>query len=119
MHIESFRAYCLSLDGSHESTPFDLDTLVFKVKNKMFALTSISLFDRVNLKCDPEYAIELREENPSILPGFHMNKKHWNSIVIDGSVSDTLIYALIYHSYALVIKGLPKSQRDELHLLDT
>ena len=88
--------------------------MVFKVANKMFALTDVDLFTSVNLKCDPEWAVQLREEyDGSILPGYHMNKMHWNTVVMDGSVGDKLVKELIDHSYELVVNSLPKKVKEE------
>ena len=113
MTIEEFRNYCLSKRGSSESFPFDEDVLVFKVLNKMFALTSLKKWEEgdhsVNLKCDPEKAIAYREKYPDdVYPGYHMSKKHWNTVQLDGSLADSLIFALINDSYDLVVKSLPK-----------
>jgi len=102
MNIEEFRAYCIAKPGVTEEFPFDESTLVFKVMGKMFAFTVLVDEFRINLKCDPERAIELRERYPAIIPGYHMNKVHWNTIRIDGSISDQLILELIDHSYQLV-----------------
>jgi predicted DNA-binding protein (MmcQ/YjbR family) len=102
MNIESFREYCLSKHDVTESFPFDITTLVFKVKGKIFALTDTGGQFTINLKCDPEMAIGLREHHPCVLPGYHMNKKHWNTILIDGSVSDDVLRSWIDHSYDLV-----------------
>jgi predicted DNA-binding protein (MmcQ/YjbR family) len=107
MNIEDLRYYCISKPGVEESFPFGPDTLVFKVSGKMFALTGLSADDRsINLKCDPAWAIELREQYPCIQPGFHMNKKHWNTVYLDGSVEDTLVKKWIDHSYELVFSNL-------------
>lgn len=114
MNIEEFREYCLSKPATTEATPFDQNTLVFKVHGKMFSLTGMEEFSGINLKCDPEYAIQLREENDGIQPGYHMNKKHWNTVSTDGSVSDELMRELIDHSYDLVVKGLRKKVRESL-----
>lgn len=115
MHIESFREYCLKKKCVTESFPFDETTLVFKVCNKMFALSGIEHQPlRINLKCDPERAIELREMYNSILPGYHMNKKHWNTVIVDGSIPPELVTELIDHSYELVVQSLPKKLREEL-----
>ncbi len=115
MNIESYRTYCLSKPGTSEGMPFDDKVLVFKVMGKMFALTDIDAFESVNLKCDPEKAISLREEyDGNIIPGYHMNKKHWNTIMTDGSVPNKLINELIDHSYDLVVKSLTKKLKDEL-----
>jgi len=112
MHIEQFREFCLSKKGVTESFPFDKDILVFKVLNKMFVLTSLSSEQfKVSLKCDPEKAIELREQYESIIPAFHMNKKHWNSINIEVLMNDKLFIKLVNHSYELVIKGMTKKDR--------
>ena len=114
MYIDEFRAYCLSKKGATEDTPFGPDTLVLKVMNKIFALTGIDQFEYVNLKCDPEYAAELREREEGIKPGWHMNKTHWNSVMVDGTVSEILLKKLIDHSYALIVASLPKQLKEEL-----
>jgi predicted DNA-binding protein (MmcQ/YjbR family) len=114
MNIETFRQLCLQKPGATEETPFGPDTLVFKVAGKMFALTDLDTFASVNLKCDPERALELREEHEGILPGYHMNKVHWNTVRTDGSVKDALVRELLDHSYALVVASLPKKTRDSL-----
>ncbi|MCH7657166.1 MAG: MmcQ/YjbR family DNA-binding protein [Bacteroidetes bacterium] len=114
MNIEIFRDYCLAKPGVTEGFPFDETTLVFKVLGKMFALTDVDGDFSVNLKCDPEKAIRLREEYPSIRPGYHMNKKHWNTIDMDGSMPDKLVFQLTDHSYELVVKKMPKSKQKEL-----
>ncbi len=108
MHIESFQEFCLSLPEVTEEFPFGPDTLVYKVRGKMFALTDLSLFESINLKCNPEEAIELRERYPAVTPGYHMNKKHWNTIALDNSIKDTLLYSWIRSSYDLVLSGMPK-----------
>lgn len=100
--------------GVTEEFPFDNQTLIFKVMGKLFALTDVDLFTSVNLKCDPERAVELREEYEGIIPGYHMNKRHWNTVLMDGSIPDTLTMELTDHSYELVVKGLPKKLREEL-----
>lgn len=113
MNIEDLRSYCLSFQEVSEGFPFDESTLVFKVLGKMFALTSLNSEDlRVNLKCDPERALELRATHPSIIPGYHMNKQHWNTVIIDGSLPDDMIRELIDHSYDLIVASLPKSKRE-------
>lgn len=114
MNIEEYREYCMAKAAVTETTPFDENTLVFKVHNKMFALTGMEKFTSINLKCDPEYAIQLREENVGVQPGFHMNKTHWNTVLTDGSVSDELLLELIDHSYDLVVKGLRRKVRESL-----
>jgi predicted DNA-binding protein (MmcQ/YjbR family) len=103
MDIESLREYCLSLPNVTEGFPFDQTTLVFKINGKMFALTDLEGPLEVTLKCDPEMAIELREHHPSVRPGYHMNKKYWNTISIDGSINDELIIEWIDISYNLVL----------------
>lgn len=108
MTLSFFREYCLSKPGTSEDTPFDENTLCFKVGGKIFALTDMALFESVNLKCDPERAVELREKYEGILPGYHMDKKHWNTVAFDGSVPDPLVLNLVDHSYDLVFQGLPK-----------
>lgn len=115
MNIEEFRVYCLSKKHVTESFPFDEQTLVFKVANKMFALSGLEHQpSTVNLKCNPERAIELRDEFSDIIPGFHMSKKHWNTITIEGDISNILILELIDHSYELVVKGFTKKLQKEL-----
>ncbi|WP_106567177.1 MmcQ/YjbR family DNA-binding protein [Cecembia rubra] len=114
MTITYFRDYCLSKPGVTEDTPFDEKTLCFKVGGKIFAITDIFDFESVNLKSDPEQAIELRERYEGILPGYHMNKKHWNTVVCDGSVPDGLILQLVDHSYDLVFSSLPRKIQQSL-----
>ncbi len=111
MDIEKLRQYCLSKPEVTESFPFDDVTLVFKVSNKIFALVDISGDISINLKCNPELAIDLRERYPAVQPGYHMNKTHWNTVIIDGSVSDKLLKEWIEHSYWLVVSQLPKKIR--------
>lgn len=118
MNIEEFRFYCLSLKGVEEGLPFGDDVLAFKVGGKIFALTDINTFISVNLKCDPEKAVELREQYPSVMPGYHMNKKHWNTVLADGSVPDRLLKEWTKHSYDLVFASLPKKVREEISLGD-
>jgi predicted DNA-binding protein (MmcQ/YjbR family) len=108
MNIEEFREYCLSKNDVTECFPFDEQTLVFKVKGKMFALTDTEGEFTINLKCDPEKAIDLREHYPCVLPGYHMDKKHWNTVVIDGSVADNLLQEWINDSYDLVLNKIKK-----------
>ena len=118
MNLESYYEYCLAKKGVTAHFPFDEDTLVFKVGGKMFALTSLSQWEKgkptVNLKCDPERAEELRAEYDAIQPGFHMSKTHWNTIAINESVSDALVKELINHSYGLVFKSLTKKLQNEI-----
>jgi predicted DNA-binding protein (MmcQ/YjbR family) len=117
VNIESFRTYCLGKKGVTEEFPFDSETLVFKVMGKMFALTDIDAFESVNLKCDPVRAIELRERYEEVMPGYHMNKKHWNTIRTDGTLPDRLLSDWIDHSYELVVKNLPKNLQKVLEAL--
>ncbi|ALJ00492.1 MmcQ/YjbR family DNA-binding protein [Rufibacter tibetensis] len=117
MNIEQFREHCLSKPQVEETLPFDQDTLVFKVAGKMFALCSMSHYaEGVALKCDPERAVDLREQYPAIQPGYHMNKKHWNTISPEAFLPMGLLPELIDHSYNLVVQGLPKKLRGELGL---
>ncbi len=119
MNIEEFRDYCLSKKGVEETFPFDDTTLVYKVMGKMFTacgLNEVSL--SVNLKCDPEWAVDLREEYPEdIKPGWHMNKKHWNTVEFEGSLDDSFIRKLIDHSYDMVVKGLRRKDKEILENL--
>lgn len=108
MDIEKVRKHCLKKKGVTEGFPFNEDTLVFKVKGKMFCLAIMNKPFSVNLKCDPEFAIELREKYDSVTPGYHMNKTHWNTVLLDSSVTDKEILSWIDHSYDLVVKSLPK-----------
>ncbi|WP_026836607.1 MmcQ/YjbR family DNA-binding protein [Gillisia sp. JM1] len=119
MDIETYRDYCLSKTGVTEGLPFGPDSLVLKLMGKIFSIASLDEVPlRVNLKCDPEMAIRLREEHPKyILPGYHMNKKHWNTKVLDGSLQKTLIFELVDHSYNLILLGLTKKLKEELDLL--
>lgn len=116
MHIEQLRDYCLSKPGVTESCPFGPDTLVFKVIGKMFLLAGLDSQPlSFSAKCDPEYAIELRERHPhSIAGAYHMNKRHWNSVGCNGELSNEELTALIDHSYDLVVAGLPKREREAL-----
>jgi predicted DNA-binding protein (MmcQ/YjbR family) len=102
MNIESLRDYCLSRPGATESFPFGEDTLVFKVEGKIFALANLDGDLTINLKCNPSLALELRERYTSVIPGYHMNKKHWNTVLLDGSIPDKEVLFWIDHSYKLV-----------------
>ena len=117
MHIEEYRNYCLKKPGVTEGFPFDDKVLVFKVMGKMFALTDVDNFVSVNLKCDPDRALELRESYPGIVPGYHMSKSNWNTVSTDGSIDDPLFYELIDHSYEMVVAGLTKKLKTELSIL--
>ena len=114
MNIEDLRLYCLDKAGVFECFPFDEETLVFKVVKKMFALIPLEHGDRISLKCDPERAIELREEWEEITAAWHMSKKHWNSIILNGRVPRELVLELVDHSYDLVRKSLKKADRETL-----
>lgn len=114
MDIELLREKCLSLPYVEEKFPFDEYTLVFYVGSKLFALTDLQTPNSVNLKCDPEQAIELRERYMGIVPGYHMNKKHWNTVVFNADVSDKLILELLHNSYQLVWNKLPRKEREAL-----
>jgi predicted DNA-binding protein (MmcQ/YjbR family) len=115
MNIETIREYCLRKKGVTEEFPFNETTLVFKVMNKMFLLASLdSVPLRINLKCDPEKAIEMREKYDSVEPAYHMNKTHWNSIIIDRTIPDKEILTWIDDSYSLVVSGLKKADREKL-----
>ncbi len=114
MNHESLREYCISKAFVTESFPFDDVSLVLKVGGKMFALIPLDKSPAIALKCNPELAIDLREQYSCVTPAYHFNKKHWNDVQIDGSVSDKLIKEWIDHSYDLVFKSLPKKMREEL-----
>lgn len=114
MDIEQLRDYCLKLKDVTEEFPFGDETLVFKVKGKIFLLCGMDNDPlQFNVKCDPDRAEELREQYPAVIPGYHMNKKHWNTVIVDGSLSNAMLRELIDHSYALVYKSLPKKLREE------
>ena len=122
MDIEQIREYCLSKKGTTEDFPFDKDTLVFKVLGKMFALASLKWWERgeaaINLKANPEYSEELRAEYNSIRPGYHMSKKHWNTLYLhEGELKPEFIKKLIDHSYDMVVKGMTKKMRNSLESL--
>lgn len=116
MDLSDACSLCLSLPGAEETTPFGPDALVFKTGGKMFALTVPDDFPpRLNLKCDPVRAVELREAYEGITPGYHMNKQHWNTVLLDGSVPSALVRELILHSHALVVKSLSSAMRRQLN----
>ncbi|MBS7565985.1 MmcQ/YjbR family DNA-binding protein [Mucilaginibacter sp. Bleaf8] len=114
MNIEELRDYCLLKPAVEESFPFDSETLVFKVAGKIFLLIGLSSGNRFNVKCDPELAIQLREQHSEVQPGFHMNKMHWNTVYTDGTLTRKQLCDMIDHSYAMVVKSLPKKVRAEL-----
>jgi len=118
MNVEEVRDYCLSKKSVTESTPFDDVTLVFKVAGKMFALLPLDEINlSINLKCEPEKAVSLREMYPSVKPGYHMNKNHWNTVYVDGTVEKKLILQWIDDSYQLVINSLPRKTRQTLGII--
>jgi len=116
MNIEELREYCISKKGATEGFPFDEVTLVFKVGGKMFALTNLDGEPSVNLKCDPEKAIELREHYAEIVPGYHMNKLHWNTVYMNGTLPENFLKELIDLSYNLILASLPRAKREEVLL---
>lgn len=121
MDIQQYFDYCLSKKAVTEHFPFDEDTLVFKIGGKMFALSSLSQWEKgmptINLKCDPERAEELRANYNAIQPGYHMSKMHWNTVAVNDDVSDKMLKELIDHSYDLVFSSLTKKVREALHNL--
>jgi len=114
MDIEIVRQYCLEKKGVTEGFPFNETTLVFKVMDKIFALLNLEFPHSINLKCDPVRAIELREKFEDITPGYHMSKKHWNTLDLNGTLDDKLVRELIDHSYDLVVDRLPKKTKRSL-----
>ncbi|MCK9411677.1 MAG: MmcQ/YjbR family DNA-binding protein [Prolixibacteraceae bacterium] len=119
MNVEKVRQICIAKKGATEGFPFDETTLVIKVGGKIFALVSLDRVPSINLKCDPERAIDLRERYPEITPGYHMNKKHWNTVTLEGDLHDSLIIEMIGHSYDLVLASLPGRVREEVFKLKT
>lgn len=117
MNLETFRNYCLSLKGVTEEMPFGDTALVYKVMGKMFALCDIEMFESINLKCDPEIAVELRERYQAVQPGYHMNKRHWNTILMDYSIPGNLVLQWTRDSYDLVVSKLPKKWKEQLDAL--
>ncbi len=118
MNIESFRDYCISKPGVTEGFPFDNKVLVFKVMGKMFALTDIDEFEYFNVKCDPQRALELRDRYDGIRPGYHMDKKTWNSVYIHQGIPEPELFQFIDDSYELIVAGLTKKKKEELMNLD-
>jgi predicted DNA-binding protein (MmcQ/YjbR family) len=115
MNAEELRDHCLSLLGSYEEFPFGPNTSVFKVAGKIFALSQLSAHPlRISLKCDPPLAEELRKAHPAVAPGYHLNKRHWNTVTIDGSLPDEIIIDMVEDSYDLIVSGLPRAQRRAL-----
>ncbi|MVN92220.1 MmcQ/YjbR family DNA-binding protein [Mucilaginibacter aquatilis] len=114
MNIEDVRNYCLQKQGVTESFPFGPETLVFKVGERLFLLIGLDTANRFNVKCDPERAVELREQFTEVQPGYHMNKRHWNTVYTDGALSRKQLCEMIDHSYTLVANSLPKKLKQEL-----
>lgn len=115
MQADAFREYCLRKPGATEDTPFGEEHLVFKVGGKMFALVGLDeVPPSANLKCDPDRALELRDRYEQVQPGYHMNKKHWNTVEIAGGIPESELSAMIDHSYDLVVRGLSKAARAKL-----
>lgn len=115
MHVDAFRDYCLAKPAVTEDTPFGPEHLVFKICGKMFALLTLEeVPPTANLKCDPDLALELRDRFEQVQPGYHMNKKHWNTVEIAGGVPEAELRKMIDHSYDQVVRGLPKAQRERL-----
>jgi len=114
LNIEELRDYCLQKAGVTEGLPFGEDTLVYKVGEKIFLLISISKGNRFNVKCDPELAVELREQFTEVIPGYHMNKKLWNTVYMDGSLTIKQLQEMIDHSYDLILKSLPKKLQEQI-----
>ena len=115
MNVESFRDYCLRKPAATEDTPFGPEDIVFKVEGKMFAIAALDeVPPRVNLKCDPDLALELRDRYEQVTAGYHMNKKHWNTVVLEGVIPEREIRKMIDHSYELVVQSLPRAKREKL-----
>ena len=115
MNYEEIREYCIAKPVVTEGFPFNDTALVFKVAGKMFALLDLSEEARgITLKCDPELAIQLREQHPEVTPAYHFNKQHWNGVSLEGGISDDQLKAWIDHSYKIVVESLPKSKREAL-----
>ncbi len=115
MDLAQFREYCLNKPGATEDMPFGEDILVFRVGGKMFALASLDEIPATaNLKCDPDLALELRDRYEQVRPGYHMNKKHWNTVEIDSGIPDAELRKMINHSYELVVRSLPETRREKL-----
>lgn len=122
MDLNELREFCLAKRGTTEEFPFDKDTLVFKVMGKMYALLPLERWERgepsINLKCDPDYALELRASYPGITGGYHMSKTHWNTLNLEnGDIPVSMVYKLVDHSYEMVVKGMPARLRKELEKL--
>ena len=115
MNAPELRDWCLQHEGAFEDFPFTAEHSVFKVDGKMFAISALEREPlEVSVKCEPELAVELRNSYPAIRPGYHLNKRHWNTVALDGSVPDNEVLELVDHSYDLVLAGLTRAQRDKL-----
>jgi predicted DNA-binding protein (MmcQ/YjbR family) len=114
MNIETLRTYCLNKKGVTESFPFGDNTIVFKIFDKIFLLAGLDKPINFNVKCNPEEAVTLREDHQEIIPGYHMNKKHWNTVFYNGTLSDVFLHQLIDHSYQLVLESLTKTKQKEI-----
>ena len=115
MNSAALRSLCLSFKGAEETFPFGPRTSVFKVGGKMFALSQLGAESlRVSVKCEPELAVSLREAYTAVIPGYHLNKRHWNTVVIDGSLSEQMIADMVEDSYDLVVSNLPAAARRAL-----
>ncbi len=113
--LEEIRNHCLKKEKVTEDLPFDVSTLAFRIGGKIFLLTDIDAeILSINLKCDPQKAIELRDNYPEIRPGYHMNKRHWNTVLCEGNLPRTMILELIDHSYGLVLASLPRKLKQEI-----
>lgn len=119
MKLDTVKAYLLAKSGATEEKPFGPDALVFKVMGKMFALVAWEADPLcINLKCDPDLALTLRSQYPAVLPGYHMNKKHWNTLVLDGTIPQDEVQAMMAHSYQLVVRSLKKADQEQLAALE-
>ncbi len=115
MHAEALRELCLSFAGAEETLPFGQENSVFKVSGKIFALSRLDQRPlRIGLKCEPELAVRLRADHAAIVPGYHLNKRHWNTVALDGSIDDGMLHDLVEDSYDLVVSGLPRRVQREL-----
>ncbi len=117
MKLDAYRAHCLAKKGVTEEFPFDENVLVFKVMGKLFALLDVNSFESINLKVDPEKGTELREQYAAVQPGYHMNKKHWITVLMDGSIPPKMVLKWTDESYDLVVLGLTKKQKSALEAM--
>ena len=114
MNMEQLHEYCLRKPGVQEHFPFGEGTIVYKVGDKIFLLANLTEGNRFNAKCDPDRAVELREQHEEVMPGYHMNKKHWNTVLMDGRLPVKLLHEIIDHSYELIFKSLPRKTQAEI-----